>query len=407
HHVVALDDLVLVDRADVLLLQPAFALGVKQVERDRRLALRRGKQLDGYRHEPERDRPRTNGASAHARDDNVPVLMKNFLDERAARRPSEDRHASAARPSSAVDRVRQELRALSTVRRRLHAAEVQPMLAEVRQRPFTDPEWVFELKYDGFRAIAGRDDGQPIIRYRRGSDATRVHPDLAAALSALPVEHALIDAEIVVLDDQGRPSFQRLQKRALLTAPRELELAARELPATLFCFDLLAFDDCDLRPLPLVVRKRLLRLLLPDAGPLRYVDHFVGRGEELFRGVRELGLEGMMAKRAASSYRAGRCADWIKVRSDHSADFAVVGFSPPEGSRSGFGSLHLAYADGNAFVYVGRAGSGFSESELRGLREELERDRVARPPCSGSLPAGRGHVWVSPRRVVEVRYKEI
>ena len=281
------------------------------------------------------------------------------------------------------------------------------MLAEVRQRPFTDPEWVFELKYDGFRAIAGRDDGQPIIRYRRGSDATRVHPDLAAALSALPVEHALIDAEIVVLDDQGRPSFQRLQKRALLTAPRELELAARELPATLFCFDLLAFDDCDLRPLPLVVRKRLLRLLLADAGPLRYVDHFVGRGEELFRGVRELGLEGMMAKRAASSYRAGRCADWIKVRSDHSADFAVVGFSPPEGSRSGFGSLHLAYADGNAFVYVGRAGSGFSESELRGLREELERDRVARPPCSGSLPAGRGHVWVSPRRVVEVRYKEI
>ena len=117
-----------------------------------------------------------------------------------------------------------------------------------------------------------------MIQYRRGSDATGVHPDLAAALRALPVEHVVMDGEIVVLDGQGRPSFQRLQKRALLTAPRDLERAIRELPATLFFFDLLAFDDWDLRPLPLSERKRLLRLLLPDLGPLRYVDHFVGRG---------------------------------------------------------------------------------------------------------------------------------
>ncbi|HWE25052.1 MAG TPA: DNA ligase D [Myxococcales bacterium] len=306
-----------------------------------------------------------------------------------------------------AEQVRKELQASRAPRRKVHAADIQPMLAEVRPRAFSDPDWIFELKYDGFRALAGRDDGRALIQYRRGSEATRVHPDLAAALHALPVEHVVLDGEIVVLDEQGRPNFQRLQKRALLTAPRELERAVRELPATLFVFDLLAFDEWDLRPLPLAERKRLLRLLLPDLGPLRYVDHFVGRGEEMFRGVRELGLEGIMAKRAASSYRSGRSADWVKVRADRTAEFAVVGFSAPEGSRSGFGSLHLAYAEAGSFVYVGRAGSGFSEKELRSLREELERDRLAQPPCSGSWPKGRGHTWVSPRRVVEVRYKEI
>jgi len=303
--------------------------------------------------------------------------------------------------------LRDELGALQPPRRRVRACEVQPMLAEVQPRPFSDPAWLFELKYDGFRAVAGREDGRAVIHYRRGSDATRVHPDLASALRALPAEQVVLDGEIVVLDESGRPSFQRLQKRALLTAPRDLERAAQELPATLFCFDLLGFDDFDLRLLPLAERKRLLRLLLPDLGPLRYVDHVEGRGEEMFRGVRELGLEGVMAKRADSPYHSGRSRDWIKIRADRTADFVVVGYSPPEGSRAGFGSLHLAYAEGGGFVYVGRAGSGFRESELRALREELEADRVPKPPCAGPLPTGRGHSWVAPHRVVEVRYKEI
>src|SRR5205085_7170856 len=209
-----------------------------------------------------------------------------------------------------ADEVCEELQRAGAPRVPVRAAEAQPMLAEYRPRAFSDPAWVFELKYDGFRAIAAREGGRAVLHYRRGSEATRVYPDLAAALRALPVEHVVLDGEIVVLDESARPSFQRLQKRALLTAPRDLERAAQELPATLFFFDLLAFDDWDLRPLPLTERKRLLRLLVPDLGPLRYVDHFVGRGEEMFRGVRELGLEGIMAKRAASPYRSGRSGDW-------------------------------------------------------------------------------------------------
>jgi bifunctional non-homologous end joining protein LigD len=334
------------------------------------------------------------------------LLIKETSDGHVHRRASFPDTPVLSSPAGA-DAVRAELSRLVARRNRVRAAEVHPMLAEVQPRAFDDPAWLFELKYDGFRAIAGRDEGRPVIHYRRGADATRVHPDLAAALRALPAEHLVLDGEIVVLDEAGRPNFQRLQKRALLTAPRDLERATQELPATLFCFDLLGFEEWDLRELPLAERKRLLRLLIPDLGPLRYVDHLEGRGEDMFRGVRELGLEGIMAKRAGSPYRSGRSRDWIKIRADRTAEFAVVGFSSGEGSRIGFGSLHLAVADGGGFVYVGRAGSGFSESELRELRGELERDRVAKPSCTGPLPAGRGHTWVAPRRVVEVRYKEI
>ncbi|HZX66180.1 MAG TPA: DNA ligase D [Myxococcales bacterium] len=305
--------------------------------------------------------------------------------------------------------VCEELQRAGAARKRVPAADVQPMLAEYRPKAFSDPRWVFELKYDGFRAISAREGGRGCLHYRRGSESSLSYPDLCASLKALPYEHLVMDGEIVVLDEKGRPSFQRLQKRALLTAPNDLSRAALEFPATLFVFDLLAFGDFDARPLPLELRKRLLRRLLPASAssPLRYVEHIEEQGEAMFRSVRDLGLEGVVAKRKDSPYRAGRQRDWIKLRVDRTAEFAAVGFTPPEGSRTGFGALHLAFREEDSFVYAGRAGSGFAEEELDSVRKDLERDRVPRPVCKGPLPPGRGHVWVKPRRVVEVRYKEI
>src|SRR5256885_2559289 len=304
-----------------------------------------------------------------------------------------------------------ELRAvcerLKAPRQPVAGDDVQPMLAEPRSDPFDDPEWVFELKYDGFRAIAARDGARPRIFYRRGADSTGVFPDLARALLSLPADRFVADGEIVVLDETGRPVFQRLQKRALLTAPRDVERAAGELPATLFLFDLLAFDEFDLRPLPLVVRKRLLSRLVPAMGPIRAVDHVEGKGRALYTSVRELGLEGVVAKRAQSAYRSGRFRDWQKVRADRVGDFAVVGFTQAEGSRTGFGSVHVAVQKEEGLVYVGKVGGGFSEKELTSARAEMEALRLAKPPCIGPLPPGSGHTWVRPKLVVEVRYKEI
>src|SRR5438477_2409512 len=297
-----------------------------------------------------------------------------------------------AKKAEHLARIREELQHLKAPRRPVEDA--QPMLAESRSDPFDDPEWLFELKYDGFRAIVSRDGSRPRIFYRRGADATAVFPDLARALLALPAERFVADGEIVVLDDTGRPVFQRLQKRALLTAPRDVDRAAAELPATLFLFDLLAFEDHDLRSLPLVERKKLLLRLVPAAGPIRAVEHVEGRGRALYASVRELGLEGIVAKRAQSVYRSGRFRDWQKVRIDRVGDFAVVGFTRAEGSRAGFGLGHVAVRKSEGFVYVGKVGGGFSEKELTSARAEMEALRLPKPPCIGPLPGGFGHTWV-------------
>jgi bifunctional non-homologous end joining protein LigD len=278
------------------------------------------------------------------------------------------------------------------------------MLAETAEKPFTDPAWLFELKYDGFRVLAGREGGRPQLVYRRGSDATGLYPEVARAVAALPFGDIVLDGEVVVLDGEGRPSFQRLQRRAQQRRTTDIQRGALEMPATYFAFDLLAFEGFDLRPLPLVERKRLLQSLLPRAGPVRYLDHVEGQGEAFYAEVSRLDLEGLIAKRADAPYRPGRSPHWLKLRTERRDDFVVVGFTEPQGGRTGFGALHLAAFAGETLVYCGRAGSGFGEEQLVALRETLEADRRDTPACAGPLPTDRGHVWVEPHLVAEVRY---
>ena len=208
-------------------------------------------------------------------------------------------------------------------------------------------------------------------------------------------------------DAAGMPSFQRLQQRALLTAPRDVGKALVSNPATLYTFDVLAAQGFDLRDLPAVTRKEVLRSILPATGALKYVEHFERDGETLYQSVRQMGLEGVVGKRADSKYVMRRSADWIKVRADKQDEFVVVGASPPSGSRSGFGALHLAqYMDGE-LVYMGRAGSGFSGKQIDEIMELLEEHRRKTPPCSGPLPPGKDvAIWVDPVLVAEVRFKE-
>jgi len=299
-----------------------------------------------------------------------------------------------------------ELARLGAPRRAVRPAEVKPMLAETAERPFSDPAWIFELKYDGFRAIAAKDGDRVEIRYRGGRDATDIYPDLVAGLRALPAERVVLDGEIAVLDAGGKPSFQALQQRAAIRRARDAARAAREGPATYFAFDLLALGDRDARPLPLSARKAVLARLVNRAGAVRYADHVEARGEEFFRAVRARGLEGMMAKRADAPYRGGRSRAWLKVRAERSDDFAVVGFTDPAGHRTGFGALHLASCRDGAYAYAGSVGTGFSEDDLGSIRERLEALRRRTPAAAGPVPKGRGNRWVEPVLVAEVRYLE-
>jgi bifunctional non-homologous end joining protein LigD len=298
-----------------------------------------------------------------------------------------------------------DLERLGAPKKALQPEAVQLMLAEARDSPFTAAGWLFELKLDGYRALGAR-DGTARLLSRNGSDPSSSFPEVTRVLAALPFKRLLLDGEVVALDETGRPSFQRLQQRARLRRELDIRHAMVENPVTYFAFDLLGVDDFDLRPLPLSTRKDLLRRLLPPAGVIRFLDHFENEGEVLYDQVRKLGLEGVVAKRAESPYRAGRSATWLKIRSRKSDDFVVVGFSAPKGSRSGFGALQVAqYVEGK-LTYAGRAGSGFTDAQLTQVRRELEASRRPDPACVGPIPKDKGITWVEPVVVCEVEFTE-
>lgn len=289
---------------------------------------------------------------------------------------------------------------------RVDPARVRPMLAFPSEAPFSRPGWLFEVKYDGYRVIAAREGNRVSLFTRTGRRMEKGFPEVAAALRTFPAERFVLDGELVVTDAEGRPRFQGLQARIAARNPGEAERAALVSPATLFAFDALALEDFDLRPLPLRQRREALAALVPERGPVRLAPSFEERGEEVYREVERLGLEGMVAKRADAPYRSGRSRDWRKIRRLRSDDFVIVGFTSPRGSRSGFGALHLAAYDGDRLVYTGRVGSGFPEADLAALRARLDALRRDRPPCGGPLPRGIGHHWVEPELVCEVRYAE-
>ncbi len=304
--------------------------------------------------------------------------------------------------------LKKELAKLGAPQRAVRVEDTELMLAETREQPFSKAGWLFELKLDGYRLRAAREEGEAKLVSRNGHDLTPAFPEIARAVAALPYEGLILDGELVVADDAGRPSFSRLQIRSKLSRLPEVKRAAVEMPATLYVFDLLAFEGYDVRPLPLVKRKAILAKLLPRAGALRYSDHFETNGEKLYEQVVHLGLEGIVGKKADSAYRGGRSPQWVKIRADRTDDFVVVGYSQPKGSRGGFGALHLGgYVDGK-LTYVGRVGSGFDAKQLEDVSAQLEASIRPTSPCeAGPVPKGPEHVWVEPKLVVEVRYKEI
>lgn len=302
--------------------------------------------------------------------------------------------------------LREELARLKAPRRVVTPTEAAPMLAETREAPFTKEGWLFELKLDGYRVRVGKEGGVAKVVSRNGHDLSAIFPEIARVVAALPFEGLVLDGELVVLDERGHPTFNGLQNRAQISRAFDVRRAAVEHPATLFCFDLLAFGGYDTRGLPLEKRKELLRKVIPATGALRYSEHFVKEGEALYRQVERLGLEGIMAKRADSTYRAGRSASWLKIRADRADDFVVVGFTRAKGSRAGFGALQLgAYRDG-ALVYVGRAGSGFTDKELKDVRKALESLKRDAPAVTGAIPKDKDTTWIEPKLVAEVRFKE-
>lgn len=315
----------------------------------------------------------------------------------------EDLKAGHRRSAEVAERIA----ASGAPRRSVNFDEMKVMQAQTADEPFTRSGWLFELKYDGYRLLAEKRNGEVRLRYRSGKRATGVFVDLVRALRALPFDDVILDGEVVVLDDQGRPQFQRLQRRVQLSRAIDIDRATVDHPSTFVVFDLLAFAGHDLRPLALVTRKAFLRDLLPRTGFLRFADHVETRGEAFYAQVENRALEGMVAKKADAPYRPGRSSDWLKVRTERSDDFVIVGYTEPKrAARTGFSALHLAQFAGRDLVYAGGVGSGFDEKTLNELSLRLSENRIegGAVPCTGAISPSTRDVWVHPRIVCEVRY---
>jgi bifunctional non-homologous end joining protein LigD len=315
--------------------------------------------------------------------------------------------------------LREALAAAGAVKQRVDVEKAGLMLAETGDEPFTKDGWLFELKLDGYRLLAAKRGGEAKLVTRNGNDYTEVFPEIARAVKAIPLDDFIIDGEVVVLDSAGKPSFSLLQQRGSLHNAHDIKRAAVELASTFFTFDLLAAQGYDARGLALSKRNELLAAAVPKVGAVRYLDHIETQGEAFHKQVSALGLEGIIAKKADQPYRAGRSANWLKIKADRTGDFAVVGFTEPKGSRVGFGALQLADLVGGRLVYAGRAGTGFTEKMLKEWHERLLPDVRPDSPCYGpvtspdeepppseSIPEVKTTTWVEPKYVVEVKFTE-
>jgi len=258
--------------------------------------------------------------------------------------------------------------------------------------------WLHEMKYDGYRCLLAIGGGEAKVYTRSGLDWSDKFPEIVAAARALEVGSALLDGEIVALDENGRSSFSALQQ-GISEGGRGL---------TLFLFDALEIDGEDLTPLPNIERKgRLATLLGPGKPPtLLYADHIVGRGEELLRAMCDAGQEGIISKRADAPYRGRRTKCWLKVKCIQRQEFVIVGWTASDKKGRGFRSLLLGVNEDGGLRYVGKVGTGFSMTVMHDLVDRMEKIETAKAPTAVPRPDARGAHWVKPQLVCEVAFTE-
>src|SRR5260370_244448 len=279
-----------------------------------------------------------------------------------------DEHDGSALTGRTIEEIKEELppkrkptliqaSELQGARKAAMPARLEPMLATLADRPFSDRNWLFEIKWDGVRALARIENGDLALRSRNAIDITKRYPELASLTDALAARQAIIDGEIVALDAQGHSSFERLQERMHVRAPSENLVA--QMPAVYFAFDLLYCDGYDLRDAPLLERKQLLQRLLYTSDRFRYADHQLEHGKELFALAEQNGLEGIVAKRADSPYVSDRSAHWVKLKVTKTVDAVVGGWTEARTPALPLGSLLLGLYEGKKLRFIGHVGSGF------------------------------------------------
>jgi bifunctional non-homologous end joining protein LigD len=269
---------------------------------------------------------------------------------------------------------------------------VDPELATLTRERFSRPEWIFERKLDGERCLAFGEGGQIRLLTRNRKSANAAYPELVEALAAQSADGFVVDGEVVSFEGT-ETSFSRLQQRIHVGHPSP-ELRAR-IPVYYYLFDIMYSDGTDLRARPLSERKEVLRRQLSFGGPLRFTEHRDTDGERYFEQACKDGWEGLIAKRLAAPYQAGRSRDWLKFKCQAGQELVIGGYTDPRGSRTGFGALLLGYYDPEGrLTYAGKVGTGFTQTLLDDLHDQMVRLRRDRPAFDrGKLPRS-GVQWV-------------
>ena len=290
---------------------------------------------------------------------------------------------------------------LTNARKAALSQVATPQLATLAREVPTQGEWLHEIKLDGYRLLAHIDKDGVRLTTRNGKDWTQRFPEIARALAALPITTARLDGEVVALGEDGISRFGQLQEA--LSNQRTASLVY-------FLFDLPYFEGHDLEDVPLRERKRTLKALLDAAnmhtGTLRYSDHLDSQGRAFYERACQMGLEGIICKRADSRYQQKRSRDWLKVKCASHEEFVIGGYTDPSGSRSGFGSLLMGAHDQEGLIYAGRVGTGFNTRQLTQLSATLQELEVERSPFHGKVPDSRAVHWVRPELVIEVEFTE-
>ena len=326
----------------------------------------------------------------------------------AKKSPKRATTAGAVKKKPEERREASGLATLKSAAREAVPRNIRPMLATLVDEPFDDDEWLFEVKWDGYRAVAYIEDGAVRLLSRNQNDLTDAYPELGILPDRVKARTAILDGEIVALDEQGRSSFSLMQQRTGLSGEggRKIRNTRPDVPIAFYAFDLLYLDGYNLMRVDLERRKELLAGVLVRDDVVRYSEHFAGSGKQLFEAAAKQGLEGIVGKRRRGCYIQKRSREWLKIKITKTQECVIAGYTDPKGSRENFGSLVLGLYDKGHLIHVGNAGSGFTEKSHAEMWKVLKARETATNPFHGKVESTRKPHWVRPELVAQIKFTE-
>jgi len=278
----------------------------------------------------------------------------------------------------------------------------KPMLATLTNERFSDPQWIYEPKYDGERALTYYRNGQIKILSRNEHNLNKTYPDLGEAFQGQSADSFIVDGEIVAFE-KNISNFSRLQQRL---GVKEISLKdALKDPVYYYLFDILFLNGFDLRNLPLKARQKLLRQGIMCKDPLRLTEGIIKEGVNFYKSACQKGWEGLIAKRLDATYQARRSPDWLKFKCHRNQELIIIGYTAPKGTREDFGALLVGYYDDKKLHYAGKVGTGFSRETLASLKKKMDKHISLKPPVEERVR--EQHItWLKPSLVGEFDFTE-